>query len=100
VKRRTREIGIRMALGAGSQSVRRMVIRQGLTLAIAGVGLGLLGAFALLRLLRSMLYGIEALDPATFLLAPLLVLALIALACYLPARRTTLIDPNIALRYE
>lgn len=100
VAQRTREIGIRMALGAGAGSVRAMVVKQGIRLAVVGVVLGLLVALGLLRVMRSMLYGVSALDPATFVMAPVLVLVIVALACYMPVRKATHVDPKIALRYE
>jgi hypothetical protein len=100
VHRRTREIGIRMALGALQGDVLRQVLRQGMSLAVAGAALGLLMAAALTRLLASWLYGIPPHDPATYLLGTSLLLAVALLACYLPARRATRVDPLIALRHE
>ena len=100
VSRRTREIGIRMALGAGKGSVLRLVLKEGLTLVGGGVASGLIVAFAATRLLTSFLYGVSPLDAVTFAAIPL-VLALVALlASYLPARRAAKVDPMIALRYE
>jgi predicted lysophospholipase L1 biosynthesis ABC-type transport system permease subunit len=100
VTQRTREIGVRMALGANPQRVRRIVLGQGLGLAIAGVILGLAGAAASTRLLASWLYGVEPLDPKTFAASAAGILAIAALASYIPARRATRIDPIVALREQ
>jgi len=100
VSRRTQEIGIRTALGAGSREVIWMIAGQGLRLSLAGVALGLVGAFALTRLMSGMLYEVEATDPATFGALALLLIAVTLIACYLPARRAAHVDPMIALRYE
>jgi len=97
---RTREIGIRMALGAQTSGVSRLVIGQGLRLALIGIALGLLTAFGLTRVLQSVLYGVDANDPLTFLGVAALWLAVALLACYVPARRATRVDPLVALRYE
>jgi predicted permease len=100
VSRRRREIGVRMALGARSASIVGMVLRHGLLLAIAGTVIGMGGAFMLTRLLSSFLYGTSPTDAGTFLAAPLLFLAVAALASYIPARQVTSIDPLCALRQE
>jgi predicted permease len=100
VSRRTREIGIRMALGAEQRSVLRLVLRQGLWLTGIGIVLGLLAALFLTRLLQSLLYGVGVTDPLTFAGVALLLAAVAAFACWIPARRATKVDPMIALRHE
>ena len=100
VSQRTREIGIRIALGAQRQSVLRLILGQGAKLAVVGVIVGLIGAFALTRLMASLLYGVSPRDLTTFSVVPWLVLILILGGCYLPARRATKVDPMVALRYE
>jgi ABC-type antimicrobial peptide transport system permease subunit len=100
VAQRTQEIGIRMALGAQRRSVFGMIMGQGARLAMLGIVIGLLLAIMVTRMMASFLFGVHALDPLTFAVGAMLVIAVALLACYLPARRATHIDPLIALRYE
>jgi putative ABC transport system permease protein len=100
VAQRTNEIGIRLALGAQPRNVLLMIVKQGSLLIMLGLGIGLLGAYAATRLIASLLFGVTAKDPWTFVSAAV-VLALVAfLACYIPAWRATKVDPLRALRYE
>ncbi len=100
VSQRTAEIGIRMALGAEREHILGMVLRHGALMATIGVGIGLVTALVVARLLTSMLFEVSATDPPTFSIVPVLLLLVAALACYVPARRATRVDPLVALRYE
>jgi len=100
VTQRTHEIGIRMALGAQVGNVMRLVMQSGLVIAMVGVAIGLAGAFALTRLMRTLLFAVEPTDKATFAGVSICLLLIALAACYLPARRATKVDPLQALRYE
>ena len=100
VRQRTNEIGLRIALGAQRRDVLRLVLGQGLALALLGAALGLAGAYGLTRLMKSLLFGVNATDPLTFAAAPLLLVSVALLACWIPAWRAAKVDPMIALRCE
>ena len=100
VSQRSREIGIRIALGARSRDVLRLILRQGARLAIAGSVIGVVGAFLLRKIMASFLYGLSANDPLILCIVPCVMVLVIVLACWLPARRATKIDPILVLRYE
>ena len=100
VNQRTHEIGVRMALGAQSGDLLRLVIRQGMRLVVIGVALGLAGAAAISRVVSSLLFGVSPLDATAFVGVSMLLAVVAMLACYLPARKAMKVDPIIALKYE
>ncbi|HZE69971.1 MAG TPA: ABC transporter permease [Pyrinomonadaceae bacterium] len=100
VQQQTPEIGVRMALGAQRINILGLIFKKGMTLVLVGVVIGLAAAFGLTRLMTSLLFGVSATDPLTFLFISLLLIAVALLACYIPARRATKVDPLVALRYE
>ena len=100
VAQRTHEIGVRVALGAGARDIYGLIVGRGMMTAGLGVGLGLAAAYALTRVMKSLLFGVDAADPAIFASVAALLSAGALLACYLPARRAARVDPAVALRYE
>jgi ABC-type antimicrobial peptide transport system permease subunit len=100
VGQRTKEIGVRMALGAQKLDVLRLIMKDGVEMTLTGIILGVIGAFGLTRLMSSMLFGVKPTDPLTFTVVAVLLCAVAMLACYVPARRAMKVDPTEALRHE
>lgn len=100
VARRTREVGIRVALGAQHRDLLRLVVGQGILLVLIGAAIGIAAALGVTRLISSMLYGLHASDPVTFAAVAILLTLVAFAACYIPARRAVRVDPIVALRYE
>jgi ABC-type antimicrobial peptide transport system permease subunit len=94
------EIGIRIAMGAQTRDVLRLVVKQGMMLTLTGIGVGLIGAFALTQLMKSLLFGVSASDPMTVVIVTMTTVLVALLACYVPARRAAKVDPIVALRCE
>jgi putative ABC transport system permease protein len=100
VGQRTQEIAVRVALGAQRRDVLQLILGQGMRLALSGLGVGMLTAFGVTRLMSKILYGVSATDPGTFLAVGIVLMSVALLACYLPARRAMRVDPVVALRFE
>jgi ABC-type antimicrobial peptide transport system permease subunit len=100
ISRRQHELGVRMAIGADRRTIFALVLREGLTLVTIGLAIGLIASANLTHLVASFLYGVEALDAVTFMMVPVILAAVALIACYLPARRATRVDPVVALRNE
>ena len=100
VSQRRQEIGLRMALGAQTRDILSMILRQGMRLTLVGSVIGLVGSYAMTRLMKSLVFGMEATDLITFVSVALLLSLVAIIACYIPARRATKVDPMVALRYE
>jgi putative ABC transport system permease protein len=100
VSQRIREIGLRRALGAEPRDILRLILGHGIALAAAGAAIGVSAAFGLTRLMQSLIFSVSTTDPATFAAVPVLLVLVALLACYIPARRATRVDPMVALRYE
>lgn len=100
VSQRTHEVGIRMALGAQPRDIFKLVVAQGLVLTLVGIVIGLIGAYAMTRAMSQLLYGVTTTDPLTFIGISLVLGGVAMLACFVPTRRATRVDPMIALRYE
>ena len=100
VAQQTHEIGVRMALGADSKDVLKLILGKGLMMTIIGVSIGIGGALGLSRFLSGLLYGVKPTDPLTYIAVSLILIAVALLACYIPARRAARVDPMVALRFE